>query len=65
MPSPVLHEGLRPTVGHLVHTTATRGGCTGGDIFPTTLLAYPRATYPQSLTSKYGLGGRLHELELD
>ena len=42
------------TVGHLVHTIATRGR-----LFPTELLVYRSAIYPQWKTFKYGLGGRL------
>ena len=29
MPAPILHKGLRHTVGHLVHIVAIRGGCAG------------------------------------
>ena len=59
MPTPVLRNGVWPTVGLLVlYTGATRGGCIGS-IFPTTLLVHRSAIYPQGLTSKYGLGGRL------
>ena len=29
MPAPILHRDLWPTVGHLVHTIATRGGFNG------------------------------------
>ena len=57
LPAPIQHKGLWPTVGYLVQTNATRGSCTG--IFPTSLLVYRRAIYPQKMTSKYGLGGRL------
>ena len=28
-PAPILHKDLWPTVGHLVHTIATRGGFNG------------------------------------
>ena len=28
-PAPILHRYLWPTVGHLVHTIVTRGGCNG------------------------------------
>ena len=45
MPAPMLHKDLWPTVGHLVHTNATREGCMG-----TTLLAYCSAIYPQAGT---------------
>ena len=41
-----------PTVDYLVHTVVTRGGCTDS-IFPTTLLPYHSATYPQGMMSKY------------
>ena len=46
---------LWPTVGHLVHTR----WIVLTVIFPTTLLVYRSAIYPQGMTSKYGLGGRL------
>ena len=36
MPAPILHRDLWPTVGHLVHTIATRGI----DVDPTDLLVY-------------------------
>ena len=51
----ILHKGFWPTVGHLVHTIAARGGC-NGSIFPTTRLTYRSAIYPQGMTFKYGLG---------
>ena len=57
MPAPILHKGLWPTVSHLVHTNTARGACTG--IFPTTLLAYCSATYPQGMTCESGLEARL------
>ena len=60
MPVPKLDKFLWPTVGHLVHTHAAQGGCTG--IFPITLLVYRSAIYHQGMTSKYGLGGRLGQL---
>ena len=55
MPAPILHEGLWFNVGHLVHTDATHGGSTDSNIFPTTLLVYRRAIYPQGMTSEYDL----------
>ena len=58
MPAPILHRDLWPTAGNLVHTIATRGDLLW--IFPSTLLAYRSAIYPQGMKFKYGLGGRLH-----
>ena len=49
MPAPILHRDLWPDVGHLVHTIAARAGFTGS-IFPTTLLVYHSAIYPQGMT---------------
>ena len=63
MLAPILHKGLWLTVGHLVHTNATQGGCTG--ICFTNLIAYRSAIYPQWMTSKNGLGGRLLESGAD
>ena len=57
MPAPILHRDLWSTVGHLVHTIATQGRLVL--IFPTDLLVYRSAIYPQWKTFKYGLGGRL------
>ena len=57
MHAPTLDRGLWPTVGHLVHTIATRGRLVLID--PTDLLVYRSAIYPQWKTFKYGLGGRL------
>ena len=57
--APILHRDLWPSVVHLVHTIATQGGCIGS-IFPTNLLVYCGAIYPQGKTFRYGLrGGRL------
>ena len=51
MTAPILHKGLWPTVGHLVHTNAAQGGISN----------YPSssAIYPQGMTSEYGLRGRV------
>ena len=54
MPATKLPKGLWPTFIHLVHTNATRGGYTGSNIFPTTLLAYHIAIYQQGMTSELG-----------
>ena len=29
----IQHKGLRPSVGHLVHTNARRGSCIGSNYF--------------------------------
>ena len=50
----------RSTVGYLVHTIATRGRLVL--IFPTDLLVYGSAIYPQWKTFEYGLGGRLRKI---
>ena len=57
MPAPT--RNLWAIVGHLVHTIVTQGCCIGSTIIPTTLLVYRSAIYPQGMTLKYGLGGRL------
>ena len=63
MLAPILHRDLWPSVVHLVHTIATQGGCIGS-IFPTNLLVYHSAIYPQGKTLSYGLGGgRLSDRE--
>ena len=54
-------KGWWSDVGHLHYTNATQGGGTGS-VFPTTILAYRSAIYPQVMTSEYGLGGRLANL---
>ena len=54
MPAPIIHKCLWPTVGRLVRTNAKRWGLTGSK-----LLVYRSAIYPQGMTSKYSLGGRL------
>ena len=59
MPAPRLHKGLWPTVGHLAHTNALTQGVVLTVIFPATLLAYHSAIYPQGMTHKHSLGGRL------
>ena len=55
MPAPILHRGLWPTVwpfsSHNCHTREI--------LFPSDLLVYRSAIYPQGRTFKYGLGGRL------
>ena len=51
------YKGLWPIVSHLVHTNATRGGCSDSIYFQ--LQVYCSAIYPQGMKSKYGLGGRL------
>ena len=56
-PATILVRDLWPTVGHLVHTIATRGRLVL--IFPTELLVYRSTIYPQWKTFEYGLGGRL------
>ena len=40
MPAPIVNRNLRPTVGHFVHTIATRDYCNGcnGSRFPTDFL---------------------------
>ena len=58
MAAHILDRDLWPTVGHLVHTIATRGRLVRMDVFPTDLLVYRSAIYPQGRTFKYGLGGR-------
>ena len=58
MPTPILQRDLWPTVGHLVHTFATQGGCkSNGSKY--TLPSIPSAIYRQGMTFTYGLGGRL------
>ena len=57
-PAPILDKDLWPTVGHLVHNCHTREITV--NIFPTELLVYRSAIYPQWKTFKYCLGGRLH-----
>ena len=47
------------TVGHLVHIIATRGVVMVINIFPTNLLVYRIAIYPQGMTFRYGLGVRI------
>ena len=59
MPASIQHRDLWPTVGHPVQIIATRGGGCTGSIFPTTILVYRSAIYPQGMTSECGLGGRL------
>ena len=56
MPAPILHMDSWRTVGHLVHTMATRGRLVK---FSTDFLVYRSAIYPQGRTFKYGPGGRL------
>ena len=46
--APILHRDLWPTVGHLVHTIPTQWSCHGSK-FPTTLLLYRSAVYPQGM----------------
>ena len=56
-----LRKGCWPTVGHLVRTNATRGGCTGSNLF-LTHQAYRSAIYQQGMTFTYSLGSRLPDL---
>ena len=53
-----IDRDLWPTVGHLVHTIATRGRLLLTTV-ATELLVYRSAIYSQWKTFKYGLGGRL------
>ena len=62
--APILDRDLWPIVGHLVHAIATRGRLVLMDVFPTELLVYRSAIYPQWKTSKYGLGGMLGYFQL-
>ena len=57
MPASISHRDLWPTFGYLVHIIAKRGVVLA--VFRTTLLVYHSDIYPQGMTSKYGLGGRL------
>ena len=38
MPAPILHRDLWPTLGHLVHTVATRGGCNEKNNYPSSIV---------------------------
>ena len=55
VPTVYLYKGTCGLLLAIHFTIATRGGC--NDIFPTTLLVYCSAIYPQGMTFEYGLGG--------
>ena len=54
MPAAILRRDLWPTVVHLVHTIATQVG-----LNVVYFLVYRSDIYPQGMTFKYGMGGRL------
>ena len=62
MPAHTSHEGLRPAVGHLIHTNAKEGVVLV--TFQQTSIVHGSAIYLHEMTSEYGLGGRPISTEL-